>query len=166
MKEIRQGDFKRDKYGHTQNNRGLREEGRARTQRGSSKVGLSMKIRLEAADPDDFSGKWKLVHLQGSLYHNYPPSQDPSIHPGHSRHDMLRMTSSSLSTAVLVASQTAVGISPEIVATTLRRADPDTFITAKHISNRKDAEHREELTNNTSRNASYESNGKNVFLRG
>lgn len=62
---------------------------------------------------------------------------------------MLRRTSPCLSTADLLLPQTVVGISPEIVAAILKRADPDTSITAKDVSNRSDAERREELAKDT-----------------
>lgn len=56
-KGIWQCDFKCDKYGHTQNNRHLTEDERIRVQRGTSKTGCTMKIRLEAVNKNDCSGK-------------------------------------------------------------------------------------------------------------
>lgn len=90
-----------------------------------------MKIRLEAVDADNCAGKWKVLHLNESLYHNHPASEDPSFHPGHQRRGMQQLTSSALSTSDLASAQTAVGVRPEVVAATIRRANPDTSITAK-----------------------------------
>ncbi|ETI46396.1 hypothetical protein F443_09232 [Phytophthora nicotianae P1569] len=67
-KEIWQRDFKCDKYGQTQNNRHLTEEERIRVQRGTSKIGCTMKIRLEAVNKNDCSGRWKIVYLKDPRY--------------------------------------------------------------------------------------------------
>lgn len=147
--DTRQRDFKCDRYGRTQNNRGLCDEDRVRPNRGTSKIGCKMKIRLEAVDQNHCSGKWKVIHLQTFCNHNHPASEDPSIHPGHRKRDLQRLTSPELSTSDVVASQIAVGIAPELVVATLRRADPNSSIIAKDISNRKGAERRERLSNDT-----------------
>ncbi|OWZ08068.1 hypothetical protein PHMEG_00019449, partial [Phytophthora megakarya] len=91
-------------------------------------------------DAENVEGRWKIVHLKGSNYHNYPPSHDPSFYPGHRRSDMERLTNSDVSTGDLIAAQTAVSVSPQVVVAKIRRSDPASSITAQAISNRKDAE--------------------------
>ncbi|KAF4136468.1 FAR1 DNA-binding domain [Phytophthora infestans] len=110
LKVIRQRDYQCDRNGKTQNNRGLRENERVRTARGTSKTGCSMKIRLEAVDPNNCAGKWKIIHLNGSKLHNHPASRDPSVHPGHRRRDLERHITGQISSLDLVASQLAVGV--------------------------------------------------------
>ncbi|KUF79174.1 hypothetical protein AM588_10000109 [Phytophthora nicotianae] len=108
-----------------------------------------MKIRLEAVNKNDCSGRWKIVYLKGSALHTHPASEDPSIHPGHRRRDMQRLVSSDLSTQTLISSQTAVGIAPAAVVATIRHAHPETSILAKDVANHKRVDRREALASNT-----------------
>ncbi|OWY99284.1 hypothetical protein PHMEG_00029738 [Phytophthora megakarya] len=108
-----------------------------------------MKIRIEAVDANNVTGTWKIVHLNGSNIHNHLASRDPSFHPGHRRRDMERLSSSDISHTDLVAAQTAVGVSTQVVVATIRSADPDTAIIAKYVSNKKNAGRREALTDDT-----------------
>ncbi|KAG3010165.1 hypothetical protein PC120_g15230 [Phytophthora cactorum] len=108
-----------------------------------------MLIRLEAVSKTDSTGKWKVVHLNGSDSHNHPASETPSIHPGHRRRDMQQLVSRDLSTQDLIATQTAVGISPATVMATIRQDHPDTSITAKDIANRNGENRRVALADDT-----------------